>query len=137
MTGNQRAKIKVQNLVQNSKPRTEVKYRAFYLSIEVIKFLEALPRKTSLKIITNQLVRCVTSVGANIVEAKASASKREFANYFQIALKSANETKYWLAMLKELLPEKQKEIDVFIREIDEISKIIGTSVLTMKGKKKL
>ena len=115
----------------------EVRYRAFYLSIDVIKFLETLQRKPSLRIIINQLIRSITSVGANIVEAKAASSKREFVNYFQIALKSANETKYWLAMLKELLPEKREEVDVFIREIDEISKIIGSSVLTMKGKKKL
>ena len=72
-----------------------------------------------------------------IVEAKASSSKREFLNYFQISLKSANEAKYWLAMLRELLPEEGKNINVFIQELDEISRIIGTSVLTMKGKRSL
>lgn len=115
----------------------EVKYRAFYLSINIIKFLENLGQKDYVRIISNQLIRCVTSVGANLVEAKASSSKREFLNYFQISLKSANEAKYWLAMLKELLPEKTKEIDNFIQEITEISRIIGTSVLTMKGKRNL
>lgn len=115
----------------------EVKYRAFYLSIEIIKFLEALPKRQALRIISDQLIRCTTSVGANIVEAKASASKREFANYFQIALKSANEAKYWLAILKELLPEKQEKINGFLKEASEISKIIGSSILTIKGKKKL
>lgn len=132
---NQKSNIKDQSQVQNSKP--EVRYRAFYLSINIIKFTATLPFKSYLKIITDQLIRCVTSIGANIVEAKASSSKREFLNYFQIALKSANETKYWLAMLRELLPEKQKEINVFLKEADEIARIIGTSVLTMKGKRSL
>lgn len=131
----QNAKIKDQNLTKSSK--MELKFRAFYLSINIIKFLESLEYKQSIKIITDQLIRCVTSIGANIVEAKSSSSKKEFLNYFQIALKSANETKYWLAMLKELLPNKKEEISVFLREVDEISKIIGTSVLTMKGKRKL
>lgn len=131
----QNPKIKNQNLAQSSK--LEVKYRAFYLSLNVIRFLEVLPHKISLKIISEQLIRCVTSIGANIVEAKASSSKREFLNYFQIALKSANEAKYWLALLKELLPQKKSEIDVFIKETGEISKIIGSSILTMKGKKNL
>lgn len=90
----QNSKSKDQSLVQNSKP--EVRYRAFYLSINIIRFTAALPLKSYLKIITDQLIRCVTSIGANIVEAKASSSKREFLNYFQIALKSANETKCWL-----------------------------------------
>ena len=121
--------------MQNSKP--EVRYRAFYLSIDIIKFIATLPLQSYLKIIADQLIRCVTSIGANIVEAKASSSKREFLNYFQIALKSANEAKYWLAMLRELLPEKQKEINAFLKEADEIARIIGTSVLTMKGKRNL
>ena len=94
----QNSKIKDQKQVKSSK--TELKYRAFYLSINVIKFLESLDYKQAIKIIADQLIRCITSVGANIVEAKASSSKKEFLNYFQIALKSANEAKYWLAMLK-------------------------------------
>lgn len=131
----QNSNIKNQKLNQNSK--MEVKYRAFYLSINIIKFLESLGQKDYVRIISNQPIRCVTSVGANLVEAESSSSKREFLNYFQISLKSANEAKYWLAMLKELLPGKTKEIDDFIQEITEISRIIGTSVLTMKGKRNL
>lgn len=131
----QNGNIKYQN--QTKKSKTELKYRAFYLSIIVIRFLERLNFKQSIKIISDQLIRCITSVGANIVEAKSSSSKREFLNYFQIALKSANEAKYWLAMLRELQPENKDEIDNFLIELTEISKIIGTSVLTMKGKRNL
>ena len=131
----QSSKIKDQSQVKKAKP--EVKYRAFYLSLDVIRFLDTLPYKGSLKIISDQLIRCITSIGANIVEAKASSSKREFANYFQISLKSANEVKYWLALLKEPLPSNKTVIDRFIQETDEIARIIGTSVLTMKGKTKL
>ncbi len=127
--------LKNQNQVKNSK--TELKYRAFYLSINIIRFLESLIYKQSTKIISDQLIRSITSVGANIVEAKASSSKKEFLNYFQISLKSANEAKYWLAMLKELLPEETEKILKFTKEIEEISKIIGSSVLTMKGKRNL
>jgi len=131
----QSAKIKNQSLNQSSK--LEVKYRAFYLSLKVIRFLESSTNQLSLRTISDQLIRCVTSIGANIVEAKSSSSKREFLNYFQIALKSANETKYWLALLKELLPNKTNEVQYFINEITEIAKIIGSSVLTLKGKTKL
>jgi four helix bundle protein len=115
----------------------EVKYRAFYLSINVIKFMDLLSYKQSIRIISDQLIRSVTSIGANIVEAKSSSSKREFLNYFQISLKSANETKYWLALLDKLLPDKSKEISIFVKEVNEISKIIGSSILTMKRKRQL
>lgn len=131
----QNSNIKNQKL--NQSPKMEVKYRAFYLSINIIKFLDDLGGKDYIRIISNQLIRCVTSVGANLVEAKAASSKKEFLNYFQISLKSANEVKYWLAMLRELLPGRRKELDDFIQEVEEISRIIGTSVLTMKGKRSL
>lgn len=127
--------MKDQNQVKNAKP--ELKYRAFRLAIEVIRFLATLPKDSALRIIANQLIRSITSIGANIVEAKSSASKREFINYFQIALKSANESKYWLAMIKELVPEAKTKIDSFKEEVDEIAKITGSSILTMKGKRNL
>jgi four helix bundle protein len=115
----------------------EVKYRVFYLSIKIINFMDISTSKQSIRIVSDQLIRSTTSIGANIVEAKSSSSKREFLNYFQIALKSTNETKYWLALLNKLLPNKSKEISAFLKETDEIAKIIGASVLTMKGKRQL
>lgn len=125
----------MQNQVQSAKP--ELKYRAFYLSIEIIKFIDGLEYKISLKIIWEQLIRAVTSIGANIVEAKSSSSKKEFLNYFQISLKSAQETKYWLALLRELLPQHKEIINTFIKEAEEITKLLCSSVLTMKGKRSL
>ncbi len=129
----QNAKIKDQNLAQKSK--LEVKYRAFYLSLNIIRFITKLPSNIGTRIINDQLIRSVTSVGANIVEAKSSSSKREFLNYFQIALKSSNETKYWLALLRELVSFERNSIELFIKETEEISKIIATSILTMKSKR--
>ena len=127
---------KIKDKISNKNSKLEVKYRAFYLSLNVIKYLDTIPYKSSTKIIQDQLIRSVTSIGANIVEAKASASKREFINYFHIALKSANEVKYWLALLRELLADRLL-IDGFISEVNEISKILGSSLLTMKGKRSL
>lgn len=129
----QNSKLKTQSQVQSSKP--ELRYRAFYFSLDVIKFLEQLEYRQATKIISNQLIRAATSIGANIVEAKSSSSKREFLNYFQIALKSAQETRYWLALLKELLPNRKEEIDRLSQEAEALCKIISASVLTMKGKR--
>lgn len=130
----QSVKIKDQSLDQN--PKTELKYRA-HLSIEIIRFIAKLPQGMALKIIFDQLIRSITSVGANIVEAKSSFSKRELLHYFEIALKSANESKYWLAMLRELVPGEKVTLNTYLQELDEIAKILGTSILTMKGKRLL
>ena len=78
----------------NEKRKTELKYRCYYFSIEIIKFIETLPNQKVFWIMSDQLLRCGTSIGANIIEAQAGSSKRDFIKFFEIALKSANETKY-------------------------------------------
>ncbi len=127
----------MKNQKLDKRPKTELRHRAFFLSIEIIKFLENLDYKPAIKIISDQLIRSATSIGANLVEAKGSSSKKEFLNFFQISLKSTHETKYWLAMLREILQKQRAEINKFIQETEEIEKILSSSILTMKGKKKL
>ena len=85
--------------------------------------------------IIDQLIRSCTSIGANIVEARASSSKRDYIRFFEIALKSANETKYWLILIEEVAPQYKKEVEDLLKEITEISNIIASGILTMKGKK--
>ncbi len=86
--------------------------------------------------LADQFIRSGGSVGANVVEAKGSGSKKDYIHYFEIALKSANETIYWLMVLRETVDIRIRgEVEVLYREAVEIAKIIGASVLTMKGKR--
>ena len=120
----------------NSKSKTELKYRCYYFSIQIIKFLETLPEKRIYWVISDQLLRSATSIGANIVEAKSSSSKRDFIKFFEISLKSANETKYWLGLLRDSTNINKEKINQLLKETEEISKILGSSLLTMKNKNK-
>lgn len=113
----------------------DLKKRAFLFSIAIIKFLENLPKDYIAQTVGKQLLRCATSIGANIVEAYAAASKKDFANFYRIALKSANETKYWLLLIKHTDRGGIQELDNLLNELDEISKILARSILTMKKKK--
>src|SRR3989344_3740929 len=88
---------------QQLKSKNDVKYRAYHLSLDIIDFLETLPKNYIYHIIGQQLLRAATSIGANIIEAQAGRTKKDFINFYHIALKSSNETKYWLAILKEKL----------------------------------
>lgn len=132
----QNSNLKSQN--QNSKLKSELKYRAYHFSLLVIQFVSNFPNKRLYWIIADQLLRAATSIGANIVEAKASSSKREFIKYYEIALKSANETKYWLCLLRDakLKDISYDDLKKILDEAVEISNIIGSSLLTMKGRKK-
>jgi len=123
----------VQN--HNSKLKTELKYRCYYFSVEVIKFLETLPEKRVFWIIADQLLRAVTSVGANVIEAKSASSKRDFIKFYEIALKSANESKYWLALLRDSTNADKNKIKKLLVELEEIANMLGASILTMKGKR--
>lgn len=109
--------------------------RLIRFSIKILNFCEKMRQKRMLWPIIDQLIRSATSIGANVVEAKSSSSKRDYLKFFEIALKSANETKYWLILIREINLELKQEAEEHLREADEISKVIGASVLTLKGKK--
>ena len=131
----QKAKVKSQN--HNAKGKTELKYRAFRFSLSVIKFVSSLPDRKLFWTIGDQLLRSATSIGANIVEAQAASSKRDFARFYEIALKSANETKYWLCLLRDSeILENTKQVEELLSEAIEISSILASSLLTLKGKKR-
>jgi len=120
---------------QSSKVKPELRGRCYLFSIKVIKFIETLPEKRIYWILSSQLLRSATSIGANVVEAKSTSSKRDFIKYYEIALKSANETTYWLGLLKDALNINGPEMTYLLREAEEISKIIAASLLTMKNKR--
>lgn len=120
----------------NLKVKSDVGKRSYFFALEVIKFIEGLPKNKTCEIISYQLLRAATSIGANIIEAKASSSKKDFINFYHHALKSANETKFWLCLLRDSNNGNKETIKELLNETKEISNILGSSILTMKGKKK-
>ena len=117
--------------------KEELKYRAFRFSIKIVKFTSLLPNERIYWIIVDQLVRAATSIGANIIEAQAASSKKDFIKFFQIALKSATETLYWLCILRDGTEANKNEVENLLKEAKELGNILGASLLTLKGKKKL
>jgi len=131
----QNSKLKTQNDNSNLKS-SDVKQRAYKFSIEIIKFINELPNQRSFWVIGDQLLRAVTSIGANMIEAKSSSSRREFIKFYEIALKSANESVYWLNLLNDSYPELKNRCENLLIELQEICNMLGSSVLTLKGKRK-
>ena len=120
---------------QNSKLKTELRYRAYQYSIDIIEFLDTLPKDVSTTVITKQLLRSATSIGANIVEAKGASSKKDFTNFFSYALKSANESLYWLGLLRDAKKMDNARLRYLLGETKELANILGSSVVTLKGKR--
>ena len=117
--------------------KREFKKRCFIFSIKLLRLCELLRGKRINWTIIDQLIRSGTSIGANIVEGGNSSSKKEFINYFQIAIKSASESLYWLAILAEINKDRKGEIDELIQECIEMKKIISTIILNTKNNSRL
>ena len=106
--------------------------RAFNFARKVIVLVDDFPNKRAAWVISDQLLRASTSIGANIIEAQAASSHKDFINFLNYALKSANETKFWLALSKDIAPKKIKDINEFLKEVDELAKILGSSISKLK-----
>jgi four helix bundle protein len=132
---NQKSNLKNQKHI--SKIKTEFRERCYNYSIAVIKLIKDLPEKRVYWSISDQLLRSATSIGANIVEAKSASSKRDYIKYYEIALKSANETRYWLGLLRDALDIDKNKTNKLLKETGELANILAASILTMKDKRKI
>ena len=117
------------------KEPNDIQKRIYNWVIELINFADKLPHDQSFRIIVNQLLRSGTSVGANYIESQAGSSRRDFTNFLLISLKSANESRYWLKLLRDAKKINSDELSNIINEIEEISKMLGASIVTLRNKR--
>ena len=115
--------------------KNDFKRRLYDFALRLIELLDRLPNDNVSKRLGDQLLRSGTSILANYVEGQSASSKKDFTNYFHISLKSANESKVWLALLRDSKRIKPDKAEWFLKELCEISNIFGSSILTLKGKK--
>jgi len=115
--------------------KTELKNRIYKWILQLIKFLDALPKDNTTNIISAQLLRSGTSIGANYIEAQSVSSKKDFTNFFHHALKSSDESKFWLFILRDTNKGPKTEAENLLRELIEIANILASSILTLKRKK--
>lgn len=120
----------------NSKPKVELKKRAYIYALEIIKFIDSLDKKDmSSTVIAKQLLRSATSIGANIIEAQAGSSKKDFTKFFSYSLKSANESKFWLGLFRDSGKADKERANTLLQETTELANILASSILTLKGKR--
>jgi four helix bundle protein len=122
--------------MQNDKPRFRdmLKTRVYSFALDIIAFVDQLPRGQVSSVIGEQLLRSATSIGANVVESQGAASRKDYANFFRHALKSANETKFWLGLLRDSGKADKVTTDKLLKESNELAKILATSIITLKGR---
>ena len=106
--------------------------KTFNFSKEIIKLYIDL-KKDKIFELASQLFRSGTSIGANVEEAQAAQSKRDFTHKMSLAAKEARETRYWLRLLNET-ELSGNEVKHLLKEIEEIINILTKIIKTSSGK---
>lgn len=120
--------------MESSAKKYEINLRCYEFSKSIVLFINKYEFKRIHYPIVDQLLRSATSIGANVIEARSGNSRRNLISFFSIALRSANETKYWLCLMRDTLEVDKAEVNELIKEADEISRILAKSLLTLKEK---
>ncbi len=107
----------------NVKFKNEFKKRLYNWVLILIKFIDKLPKDSICSVMSKQLIRSGTSILANYIEANSASSKKDFINFFTHSLKSANESKVWIALLRDTDKGDKKELKWLMDELIEISNI--------------
>jgi four helix bundle protein len=105
--------------------------RTFDFAVRIVKLCHYLNEKPGIsRILSSQLLRAGTSIGANVEDSPAGQSRADFINRYDIALKEARETHYWLRLLiaAEIVPEAR--LAELLNEADELARIIGAIVVS-------
>jgi four helix bundle protein len=105
--------------------------KSYAFALEIINLYKSLVEKKEF-VISKQLVRSGTSIGANIHEAISSESKKDFVHKLGIAVKETRETLYWLNLLKDSNYIDQEQFDKLNPKCNELIKILNSIILTMR-----
>ena len=109
--------------------------KTFAFAVRIIKLYKYLTTRDTNKefIISKQLLRSGTSIGANTEEAVGGASTADFVNKLSIAYKEARETKYWLRLLLETEYISESEAKSILTDIEDICNILAKIQITTKN----
>ena len=106
--------------------------KSFQFAIRTVKLYKYLCEDKKEFILSKQLLRAGTSIGANINESQDAQSKNDFVSKLSISLKEARESKYWLELLKETDYLTNKEAESILNDLEEVIKLLVSIIKTTK-----
>jgi four helix bundle protein len=111
-----------------------LKVKSFHFAVRIVKLSQFLTTDKKEYILTKQILRSGTAIGALVRESEYGQSKKDFINKLSIALKEANETDYWLELLKEGKLIEDKIYQSLAADCTELIKLLIASIKTAKSK---
>lgn len=120
----------------NPTPKTEsiIMTKSYSFALEIVQTYNRLVSEKKEYVLSKQMLRSGTSIGANVNEAVSAQSKRDFVHKMSISLKEAKETLYWLRLLHDSAYLEQPLFDKLSSNCNELIKILSSIILTTKQK---
>ncbi len=106
--------------------------KTYSFAVKIVKLSQTLNSKKKEYVLSRQILRSGTSIGANAEEAIGGISKKDFIHKLTISCKEARETKYWLRLLKDTDYISEEEFNLLFNDIEEILKILFTIIKSSK-----
>lgn len=125
------------SIKNNKDEKYDIHKRIYNFVISVIRLVNSLPKTPSNFVIVNQILRSVTSMGANDQEADGTLSKKDFIHCYTIVRKESKETLFWLMLIADTNPLLREKTNVIITEGKELIAIISTIINKTRGKSKI
>lgn len=111
-----------------------IKYKSKKFAVRIVRLYKFLCDNKKEYILSKQLLRSGTSIGANIAESECAISKKDFLSKVYIALKECSETKYWLELLYETDYLTKEQFESIHNDCEELRKMMSSTTKTMKEK---
>lgn len=106
--------------------------KSYLFEVEIVNVVRFLASEKNEFVLSKQLLRSGTSIGANVHEAISSESKKDFIHKLGIAVKESRETSYWLSLLKDTDYISVDKFDIMIGKCNELTKILNSIIITIK-----
>jgi four helix bundle protein len=110
--------------------KSDVRDRSYKFALEIIKLTQKLSKNIASNSLARQLIRSGTSIGANVEEAQAGFTKKDFTYKMSLARKEARESKFWLSLIRDAELSRDSQVNELIQEADELTKILTSIVKT-------
>jgi four helix bundle protein len=110
----------------------DIRDRSFAFGCDVARLALSLAPLVGVRVMIDQLLKAGTAVGANLEEAKAGSSRREFVRYVEIALREARESLYWLRICEALKLGPENRVRELRGEADQLVRILTAIVVNTK-----
>ena len=111
-----------------------IKEKSYSFALQIIRLYKSLLKQNEF-VLSKQLLRSGTSIGANVEEALAGQSRADFLSKMSIASKEARETHYWLRLIRDSETISKTEVEPLLTESESIAKILTSIVKTTTQKK--